>query len=78
MKIINNVNKYEIKTGDVIEWNDGIFVQIIYDKFNNEYPYRLLDMENNEIVDGYKNLCELQEDYTTVISKSENIEIILN
>ncbi len=78
MKIINNVNKYEIKTGDVIEWKDGIFVQIIYDKFNNKYPYRLLDMENNEIVDGYNNLCELQEDYATVISKSENIEIILN
>ena len=78
MKIINNVKKYGIKTGDVIEWDDGIFVQIIYDKFAKEYPYRLLDMENNEIVDGYKSLCELQEDYATVISKSENIEIILN
>lgn len=78
MKIINNAESYKIKTGDVIEYMDGIFAQIIYDKFNIEYPYRLLDIENNEIINGFHSLSSLEENYNIVISKSEDVEIILN
>ena len=75
MKITNNVR---MQIGDVIQWKEGKLVKIIYDKFNEEYPYRLLDIQTDEIVDGYNTLFELQEDYPIIISKSENIEIILN
>lgn len=75
MKITNNVR---MQIGDVIQWKEGNLVKIIYDKFNEEYPYRLLDIQTDEIVDGYNTLLDLTEDYPIIISKSENIEIILN
>ena len=75
MKITNNVR---MQIGDVIQWKEWKLVKIIYDKFYEEYPYRLLDIQTDEIVDGYNTLFELQEDYPIIISKSENIEIILN
>ena len=75
MKIINNVRT---QIGDVIQWEDGILVKIIYDKFNKEYPYRLLNIETEEVVDCYETLFGLQEDYPIIISKLDDTEIILN
>ena len=63
MKVINNVKKqgYSIDVDDIVLYEGNICL-VIKDRYNEEFPYRLLDVNNGCVVEGYKDLDCLNSD----------------
>lgn len=77
MKVIDNVQKQRCNMGvnDVVLC-DGATCLIIKDGFNEEYPYRLLNINNGCIIDGFKALdCLNSDEYVEFYTN--NVKIIL-
>lgn len=63
MKVINNVKVqgYSIDVDDIVLYEGNICL-VIKDRYNEEFPYRLLDINNGCVVEGYKDLDCLNSD----------------
>ena len=63
MKVINNVKVqgYSIDVDDIVLY-EGKLCLVIKDGYNEEFPYRLLDVNNGCVVEGYKDLDCLNSD----------------
>ena len=63
MKIINNVKVqgYSIDVNDIVLY-EGKLCLVIKDRYNEDFPYRLLDINNGCVKEGYKDLDSLNSD----------------
>lgn len=63
MKVIDNVKRqgYSIDVNDIVLY-EGKACLVVKDGYNEEFPYRLLDIHNGCVVEGYKDLDSLNSD----------------
>ena len=63
MKVINNVKVqgYSIDVNDIVLY-EGKLCLVIKDRYNEDFPYRLLDIHNGYVAEGYKDLDCLNSD----------------
>ena len=63
MKVIDNVKRqgYDIGVNDIVLYEGNVCL-VIRDRYNEEFPYRLLDINNGCVKEGYKDLDSLNSD----------------
>lgn len=75
-------DKLEIEVEDIVSYYDVYYEKqynhclLVKDKYSSSYPYRLLDLDTGEIVEGYASLESLnKDDRIKLVCKGKEIEI---
>lgn len=81
-RILENIEKSKkIEVDDIVSFTDEQGFEyptclIIKDKFNERYPYKLLDLDTSNTIEAYPSINKLNNDVNVkLVCKGEEIEI---